>query len=1103
MSDLEWMQLKHYYRWRKRLQDDPYKAIFGASNDMLNGKGLIDWEWINKSFPKWMLNNTDVNEQSQGKRDSTPAAREPIFPQPSFRKISLDRDGIKSPSDSRRPQEGVHANVVGNAPGRAPSETPVTTRSTTATAPESIDPLSTVVQPDSRREIARMDSYEAVQKEENNLTSNDEGGSVRGIKAMADAAKPSSPAAFRDHKLDELSLEESQNELDVLATQIRQREKDRGDESWDPMSWRQTALQRREMSASTQKPLPNQSGRPSHVSTIQSTIALEDLGPLRQATTYNDDTTANAPEQDASSASVRPSTRENVSATPSISKKLSQLPEDDIDFLSAADIRASMGSKRGWRPTNEQKQASRQRLEQAFNGNEETSSIHPMLEARIVNNQYIRRTERKMRDEQLGNEDKEEPSEGAAVTQPPLDTPVESSIERMKRWLETTGASFAKTFWQDPTEEADVTKTKLFFDKVAHYVKKGQSANRQITEDLEKDIPASQALLRRLKSDEERLDLAIHRLRQRTSSGHAQDLSPRKIRAMESLKVRFHQTNHELETAYEALRGLVGTESVSNATGSFKRRLTTASKVLHKNSQLLRMLIWSLQTRLEDPKIDRNILLNYKVVADNLLSLRDTQMTLMRLVDRAMLVYGVVPAGSANDNAAKIELADFENCEDPFVRARLAADVHLINEIKAHKSRPREITNEDTFPAQRPSNKKVLDEPSPLMNSLFRPFGPAIEKLGNKELRELAAEKAVEEEKRQLNDSKLIDEIKAAYEDTYGPITADHRQDTPLIPDVQKVQGASTEFLMLKDDPVLDLDPKESNADASYQTENSPQDATATIESAAALGHPVEALAESAALTTDNATAVETSRDGKDGTRSRQAQSETAASTASGSPDTRAQDVQGVKDQKQTTPGPAIEHLPTRYTIVIRDPEADTLSITTSMTEPPRDMSPAVPLHLALSALDSPAKFIPYITEGLEVVSAKKDILVLRDIVESPCSAPTFSTISSSSTAGGSESIFDHGATNPIDGTTRLSPTGYVGPEESAEQLEKEFQDRRNAADKLNWVKETKQNQAQINAKHRKSKRKGGAGSVVKTAIWVAGMCYIAGVIGEISTGGL
>lgn len=1091
------MQLKHYNRWRKRVQEDPYKAIFGASSDMLNGKGLIDWEWINKSFPKWMLNEVDVSEPSQGKHDQSTTAREPIFPQPSFRKQTLDRDGVKSPSDSRRPQEGAYVKVVGKAPSDPPNEASASFRSHISTVPERIENSSTSAPSDFVSSATQVDPQEMVQKEETADIPKDE-------------AAQSVPPQPRIRRL-------AQRELEFWDDQTHQHQQK------SDTDWRLTALQRRlGRPHSSRKQLSLEAERLGYPSLDPSAITTEEADGKPQGLRLDNRTSANGPVQKASRAWLELSTQGNDSSTRSTSEKLKQLPEDDIDFLSAADIRASMGAKRSWLPSDEQKQASRQNLEQAFSGSEDTSSIHPMLEARIVNNQYVRRTERKLRDGKRATNKEAEDLEKTSVVEPvpeiptevPAEAPAESSIERMKRWLETTGASFAKTFWQDPTEEADVTKTKLFFDKVAHYVKKGQAANRQITEDLEKDIPVSKPLLSRLKSDEERLDLAIHRLRQRTSNGQTQDLSPKKIRAMESLKARYHQTNRELETAYEALRDAVGTDAVVNATASFKRRLSTASKVLHKNSQLLRMLIWSLQTRLEDPKIDRKILPNYKVVADNLLSLRDTQMTLMRLVDRAMLVYGADPGGRADNDTPRIKLEDFENCEDPFVRARLAADVHLINEIKAHKSRSQEPANESSCPSPNPSNSKILDEPSPLSNSLFRPFGPVIEKLGNKELREMAAEEVLLEEKRKLGDVKLIDDIKAAYEDTYGAITADHRQIPFKVPgvkgspmyeplDAQEAQQViarlkkvkkvlSARFDMLKDDP------------ASTQVS-----ATETSSAGATLSGPDSAHSGRAAEAPGNPPAENLVKDidatpSKDATAAEstkmQAQRESPpAATATSHPSLQA--VHQTEDQVETAPSSALEQISTHYTIVVRDPETDTLSITTSTIGPPRDTSPAVPLHLALSSLDKPAKFIPYITEGLEVVSAKKDILVLRDAVENDNSTRPFSTVApSSSTVGSEHAVFNHGATNPIDGTTRLSPTGYVGPEESAEQLEKDFLERRSAADRLQQFKNDEPGQVRHTANRWKARRRGRAGSVVKTAIWVAGMCYIAGVIGEICT---
>jgi len=97
----------------------------------------------------------------------------------------------------------------------------------------------------------------------------------------------------------------------------------------------------------------------------------------------------------------------------------------------------------------------------------------------------------------------------------------------MKSWLEESGARFSSLFWQDPTEEADAKKTRLFFDKILARIRKGRTTMKQVVEDLEADIPASKPLLRRMKADEDLLDSAINTLRQRSEIGKLRSLTPK------------------------------------------------------------------------------------------------------------------------------------------------------------------------------------------------------------------------------------------------------------------------------------------------------------------------------------------------------------------------------------------------------------------------------------------------------------------------------------------------------------------------------------------------------------------------------------------------
>lgn len=832
-------------------------------------------------------------------------------------------------------------------------------------------------------------------------------------------------------------------------------------------AWRQTALQRRAppkaivQTPDSQSVFASKNGDEAQpVSPVESTpfphrsaAVLGDQSSEAQSTRLHGHQLRDhsATSRDAKEKEVPPPARSTF-------ERLGQLPEEDVDFISAEDIRASMGARRSKLPSSEERRAERQKLEQTF-AEAQQADIHPLIEGNVINNQLVRRTEREMREAQQSREAKiDQPIDQAHAADPAM----ESSIERMTKWLETTGANFVKSFWQDPTEEADVTKTRLFFNKIMHYSRKGRLAMQPIVEDLEKDIPVSATLLRRLKSDEKALELAIHQLRQRSANDLSQGLTPRKVKAMENLKMRFQQTNDELEKAYAALREVATVEMVAKAPASLKRRLSMASKVLHKNAQLSRMLVYSLQTRLEDPNVDRKLLTNYKPVADNLLSMRDTQMTLIRLVDHAMLVYGIVPK-SVNDVDANGKMYDdngvaekqaqneLANCEEPFVRARLAADAHLIDVIKSHKAAIQEPTaNDDSQPAKA-ALRTILDEPKPLANSLFRPFGPVFDRLGKEEASPYSV---AETPPRAANYEALKDECDPVWSYFNDDPTA-NTIETKLTDTKSSSHSAG------------DAAPSAAQSDhESPEKRSSPKGHFQSLHNPDVWVPYADLVSDHPSITPDT-------------------QSDVANATI--------------------TPSSAA-NLPTNYTILVHDPQTGALSITTSTSGPPRDTSPALPLHQALSSLDSPAKFIPYITPGLEIITAKKDMLVLRDAL--PTSSTTTSPFETITTGPTPEDSSPSHHINPIDGTARLSPTGYVGPEESAEQLEKDFDERRHAAGRVLSAKEQErvdramEKMSGQTKKYRKERRRGAVGRVVRTAIWAAALCYVVGVMGEIAMHG-
>jgi hypothetical protein len=782
----------------------------------------------------------------------------------------------------------------------------------------------------------------------------------------------------------------------------------------------------------------------------------------------------------------RGETRAQESSKPgrSASEVLSQLPKDDIDFLSAVDIRATMGTKKSRLPSVEERNAEKQRLARAFASAQQSyPGIDTMIESKIVNDQLVRRTERELREAKQAHsmtktESPEKVSSRASISSitPAEEAPLESSVDRMRKWLKTTGANFAKQLWQDPAEDVDVTKTKLFFDKVMQYVQKGQLAMRPIVEDLEKDIPASAALLKRLQSDEDLFRVAILRLHQRSDDGVTHGLTPKKIKAMESLKVRFLQTNREFDKAHVALRELAKTEAATKATGSFKRRLNMASQILNKNAQLSRMLIYNLETRLEDMDVDRKILSNYKPVADNLLSLRDTQLTLLRLVDHAISVYGVVPTTKVTGDTLNLKRMgeNLANCEEPFIHARLSADAHLMDQILS--------TKPDVQAAETPkaAPRTSLDDPKPLSNSLFRPFGTNIS--SNDE------DTAKVEAKQKLGDMHLMKY--KAYHDSFRTLTG---QSNPVVQVSNVGEDTTAKKLdMIKEDP------------------------TATDHGATATPMETETSSKTNSETSANPdeTSGPFSSSKPNSSRNRPPMStETAADDSGTSLDLDATSSSFSAPKAGSTSTSTATYLPTCCTILVHDPATDTLSVTTSSTGPPYGTTPALPLHQALSSLDCPAKFVAHIAGNQEVVTAKNHMLVLRQIVNNM--APThhiFETIGPGNrpdgrwafSADGRSAFQRRDAINPIDGTARLSPTGYVGPEDSPEHLAREFDERRAEAGRLNPqpVDMLLEHDRHYSGK-KINKKRGRVGRVVQTGIWAAAVCYVVGVLGEVlSVGG-
>ncbi|KAF2623770.1 hypothetical protein BU25DRAFT_494210 [Macroventuria anomochaeta] len=1115
MTDLEWSQLRRYRKWRKMLQEHPYRGLFGASEDMLRGKGLTDWEWVYKTFPKWMLQEMDPPEpvdrdksvnksdcgrrygdRSEGKtqREEQPSVeRKPTFAQPVIKTTHCERDefGIVSPSDLRRPREGSHVNTVSKHEKPHVSETKETTsnRSEPPVAEQEASKLHL-----GQHDVAQFQSSTA-------------------------SIKPGDNTATAK----EASNRESSFIDAFFADELKIYDRDLGNSK----SWRQTALQRRSTSNAVARPKAGsfpiaKAGAPATGTTpapvretimIPSSQALVDNYPYPRLAPA---TTGTAVEKKAQPIRKEvgwsiPGPTETVQevgapksdpAIPrSTSDKLEGLPKDDIDILSADEIRAAMGTRKTGTKTSEEKKQERQKLEAGYAATK-SGALDEAVEGHVLNNYYVRRTQQELERAQTASQAPEvERVEAEQNLSQPLSETVqmESSIDRMRRWIEDGSASLSNHFWKDPIEAGAPSEADMHFAKQMAGLDKGRRLREHISDDLETDLPMCKGLLERLKNDENRVEYAVYSLRSPRKLVHGAEIS-KDLRTIRERRLRntYERTEKQFESACQALRELE-TVVVQKATNAFKRRLGIASRVLHKNHTLTRMLTWSAQARLGEPGLEHSKAELYSEILTRLATLRDTQLALARLMDHAVQTYGVSfkPADEALSRSAPNsesggteaingeDLASSEKTGAKFL-ADTAAAGRLIDEIQSQKAAMQGLSDDGYARAPKQTPRRSFEENNPLAHSLFRPFNLQFESLGKNTKGEEAEEKLKEAFKQKMGDKKLVQEVRSAYEDVYGPITVEHRQVAPTEESVSSEARDTKAFEMLKEDPLS------RTARTAYE-EAKPADATAASEPPEAEAIAKEADVVSGSIVSSSMSEGVSSEPFTTAPEAVEVASETPQSTASLS--TEMSSAPSTTTTDTVAEDVSTANLPTHYTILVHDPQTDTLSITTSTSKPPRDTSPALPIHQALSSLKSPAKFIPYITPGLEVVTAKRHMLILRDALDKTSSTRGFETISAQPAADTTNESFNT-EVNPIDGTTRLSPTGYSGVEQSREQLERDFEERRQAAAATEAARSKKSKQQARDEEV--PKKRGGISGVVKTAIWASAVCYIVGVTAEV-----
>ncbi|KAF1960797.1 hypothetical protein CC80DRAFT_590136 [Byssothecium circinans] len=1250
MSNLEWAQLQYHERWKRRFEEDPYKALFGASESMLNGKGLMDWGWIHKTFPKWMVEEIPIDgngrkgkeekpsSKSQREDTVTPTSRkkdqtdkggstgqtypkkvnineepllkehEPLFPEPSFRTTHFDRpswtSGVDSPSDSRRPREQPPTQPDAKP---SPLETDQKQKKFSNGTPNGVNKAPT-------RLDATSTNFNWLKEGEISTAPTSE------VKSSDGKATRKNSTARETSFIEEFLTDTPQST--VPPSQPRQTSSE----------WRQTSLERRSPADFVPKPQRRTDIPTANVTARQSPIqeldtsgsehtsldhsspknevhkpenagkwgkmtgngagsldAQQELADLKECRVHTlfanprlwDVSTSNQPKTKSDKSEERPiepgktlecNTEPTAKPTTTVSYKqaLNKLPKDDLDFLSADDIRASMGHQRNERKDDGEV---RNKLEKDFEDfHRKDDELHPLIQSKIIGDQHIRRVKRelgKKADTALNKETAStpinalakaettsKPTESAHIQTNYASSPevsvLETGIDFMIKWLHAGGNTIARSFFQDPVDVlADQTRLQdgvcpdPFFKGIVSGIQKSRRATWQVKFDLEEDIKASKPLIERLTNNEKSVMLAAGIINGSVPTNSRRiDDRPAEDR-VRVLKRGLLATDDEFKKACAAVDAL---DTSTPPSVALSRRLRIAANVLQKNAKLTRVMIFGLQTRLESAEGQPSQ--QSRDLAHRLLALQDTQLALARMVSRRMQALGISPMLEEN-SSTKAQIVETPSTPEAEVNKpdealpsasekydvankhmlNALADAKLATEVSDQKTAMEGLSDDGYSCSPKPSVRKPLDVPSPLAHSLFRPFGLQFESLGTEnEAKEKAKEMQNAAAQKQA-DKQLAAEVKKAYEDVYGTITVNHRQ----VPSDEEVPVETSEqkeddVKLQSSEKAVDMDPSRKEAASPCK----PLRGQSTIQML-----KEDSVSPTISATHTSASDVERSKISTTG----------APQTELANPSTPLESIATTEITNEPIPAesrPASSNAPSytpSYRIYCHDPATDELIIAPYLPNPSSsssipstndDSTPTIPYHIALSKLSQPSKFLPHLPHDSEVIASSEHMLITRsttapndseepltETTRIPCSFPqetesTAETDKAEESATEADSHWQPGI-NPIDGTTRLSPTGFVGT--NSLDLEREFDERRSAAsehhgkfsgrqgyDAGRRAVEDKDGEKERGSrwareqggKEEKKGKRIGVGGVAKTAIVAGAWCYVVGVVAEL-----
>ncbi|KAF2442939.1 hypothetical protein P171DRAFT_433313 [Karstenula rhodostoma CBS 690.94] len=1214
VSDLEWLRQRHLRRWRKRIEEDPYGALFGASEEMLKGRGLESYiekqremhrkglEWVQKAFPKWMLEDMGLrdgdkstggdrypnNVKIETREDGGAKERERAFRKPWYKDRKVERDtgneGVKSPSDSRWPREqrlssfqspgALHEDrVQGLRKDRRPLEDPVAQEQTSAKTLDTANASAPERTPTPIPGKNMQSTKDATARETSFI---EEFLAERTSAAPPHSSEPGNNKDWRQTALERRAARspilEPRRKTDVPVVDVTAKDKGRnGNGPGVEREARPPVKSNNEPGSTSNRAVIDFNGTSSSrmgrkeveefesrvEETSDSAKQQESLDNVPETSTESgcmhrsrfspypwiktDDwvlpPSKNAAEELDEYADVKLSslntddirfshTGPGTSSNPrkSTSDVLKQLPEDDLDFLTADDVRASMGRTKGNREDN--KAAVRQKLEEEYG--KDTPEIDPLLEAQVVNGQYVRRKTSEMT---LAQEQTKSTESGTNTivseqkientTSKPVSV-LETSLDFMSRWLHNGGNVLAQHFWQDPVQLVAGQLSgaeEQFLKGIGVGVLKGRRAFASIKDELVEDIPAAKELVDRLNRDDIKASAGAVRLYRDLPSAlkDTSDADASKAAAhkrIRKLRQELLDTDKQYKKACEAVDGM------KNATKpSFlqRKRLRYASEVLRKNAKLTRMAIFGLQGRIEVEAGSSSGLVARELL-HRLLTLQDTQLALSRLVSRAIQVLGINLEAeeevSTKSDESTVDLSDPSIVEalasaaakDTPARQTMdaaAANAKLEDEVSKQKAAMRGLSDDGYKHPPKPFVRKSFDGPNPLAHSLFRPFGLQLDSLGKDA--DAAQNDVVSAAEKEKGDRLLVKEVKKAYEDTYGAITVDHWQVPPAetppptiegvaeVPDTETVKRQPS-IQMLKEDEVSPTITGEALATAT-DSASVPMSNVAVGEGAA----EVRAVSKKDDV---NHGSVESEDSTQPAHRELLEPLETIGPeqhiTSADTKETNTNPTPSTNPENEYSYDTATDtYVPISYKTLIYNAETDKLSITTSQVPQPNPPITPIPLHEALATLFHPAKFVDHLPESFHVIQAKPDVLSVR--TASPFNATAEKNITTTVDRPGvkkadAEEAEGWKGINPVDGTTTLSPTGFVSV---GSDLDRDFAERRRKADE--YHREVKKSKKNMEAPERKKKGKVGVGGVVKAAIWAGALCYVVGVAAEVA----